>query len=70
MCLAIPARVYNLLEDHLAEVDYLGNHLTVEMGLVSADVGDYVLIHAGCAIEKIAPETAAEIYDILGELTP
>ncbi len=70
MCLAIPARVKSLLADHLAEVDFQGNGLTVEMGLTEAQVGDYVLVHAGCAIERIDPEMAAEIFEIIGEIMP
>jgi len=53
MCLAIPARIKQLKEDHLAVAEYNGNQMTVEMGLVAATVGDYVLIHAGCAVERI-----------------
>ena len=68
MCLAIPARIQKLNDNHLALVEFQGNTLTVEMGLVDADIGDYVLVHAGCAIERIAPETANEIYDLLREM--
>lgn len=68
MCLAIPARVKNLRHRHLADVEYLGNILTVEMGLVDAAPGDFVLVHAGCAIERIEPAMAAEIFDLLAEI--
>lgn len=68
MCLAIPAKISQLIEPHLATADYGGNSLTIEMGLVDAAVGDYVLVHAGCAIEKIDPDLADEILGILGDL--
>jgi hydrogenase expression/formation protein HypC len=68
MCLAIPARISQLHDNHLATAEYNGNGMTVEMGLVEAEVGDYVLIHAGCAIERIDPTMAAEIFEILKEL--
>lgn len=70
MCLAIPARIKQLREDHLAVAEYNGNQITVEMGLVDAAVGDYVLIHAGCAVERIDPAMAADIFEIMAELEP
>lgn len=68
MCLGVPARIVRLLPDHLAEADYHGNRLTLEMGLVDAAPGDYVLVHAGCAIERIRPEEARQIQDMLADL--
>ena len=68
MCLAIPAQIKKLSDDRLAIADYHGNEIKVEMGLVEAGVGDYVLIHAGCAIERIDPNMAQEIFDLLAEM--
>lgn len=68
MCLAIPAQIVKLEANHLAIAEYQGNQMTVEMGLVDANPGDYVLIHAGCAVEKIDPTLAADIFEILAEL--
>jgi hydrogenase expression/formation protein HypC len=69
MCLAVPARIKCLIGDRLAEAEYQGNQLTVDIGLVDARPGDYVLIHAGCAIEKIDAVTAAELSGLLRDLS-
>jgi hydrogenase expression/formation protein HypC len=75
MCLAIPARVIRL-DDSKAQVDFGEGVLReVNVTLVDAKVGDYVLVHAGYAIqtmdEKDALETLALWKEILaaGEVT-
>jgi hydrogenase expression/formation protein HypC len=68
MCLAIPAKIIRLIDDRLAEADCLGNNLRIDVGLVDAAPGDYVLVHAGCAIERIEPEVAEEILGLLQEI--
>jgi len=56
MCLAIPARVVNIRNDK-AEVDFGEGVLReVNVTLVKVRVGDYVLVHAGYAIQE-AQET-------------
>ena len=50
MCIAIPGRVTELMGDR-AKVDFNGNTVDVNIGLVEPSVGQYVLVHAGCAIE-------------------
>lgn len=53
MCLAVPGRVISIKED-FAAVDVLGFESEVYIGLIAElHIGDYVLVHAGCAIEKI-----------------
>ena len=52
MCLAIPAKVAALEEGNLATVDILGVTREISVDLTpQAQVGDYVLVHAGFAIE-------------------
>lgn len=68
MCIGVPARIIRMLPDHLAEAEYHGNRLTLEMGLIDAAPGDYVLVHAGTAIERIRPEEALQIQEMLAEL--
>jgi hydrogenase expression/formation protein HypC len=54
----------------MAKVDFGGNTVDVNIGVVDADVGDYVLVHAGCAIEAMSKEKAAsilEIFDMMEE---
>jgi len=46
----------------------MGNIIDIELGLVDAQVGDKVLIHAGCAIQKVSNTQAVENDRILREL--
>jgi hydrogenase assembly chaperone HypC/HupF len=56
MCLAVPARVVSI-EGAFAQVDMMGFQSTVYIDLIkSAVVGEYVLVHAGCVIERIEIE--------------
>ncbi len=61
MCLAVPARVTALDEQDHAKVEMLGNVMSANLVLVEdVSVGDYVLLHAGFAIEKLSAEDAKE----------
>ncbi|TRO52413.1 HypC/HybG/HupF family hydrogenase formation chaperone [Candidatus Bathyarchaeota archaeon] len=60
MCLAIPAKILEINQD-VAKVDFgQGIAREVNIMLVDAKVGDYVLIHAGYAIEKLDQKAAEE----------
>lgn len=52
MCVALPGKVIET-DGLCGKVDFQGNIVDVNMGVVDAQVGDYVLVHAGCAIEVI-----------------
>ena len=68
MCLAIPAKIVELEDDNLAKVDILGVSRTVSVDLTpQAEVGDYVLVHAGFAIEVVDPQYAQETIDLVKE---
>ena len=65
MCIAVPAQLISIdKKNDTGIVTFSGNEMTVSIAPVSPQVGDYVLIHAGCAIEIVAKETAEEILDI------
>ncbi len=68
MCLAIPAKVLQVSE-HEAEVDLMGNTKKVNTDLVADQLkpGDYVLVHAGYAMEKIDESIALETLAIFEE---
>lgn len=57
MCLAIPGRVISIKGDR-ATVDYGGTVTDANITLVMPEVGDYVIVHAGFAIEKLDVEEA------------
>jgi hydrogenase expression/formation protein HypC len=60
MCLAIPAKVVTIKEDK-ARVDFGGGVVReVNVTLVSAKAGDYVLVHAGYALQVLDKEEALE----------
>lgn len=60
MCIAVPGKLISIEGDR-GQVDIRGNVLPVELGLVRAVVGDYLLIHAGCAIAVVSGDEAAEM---------
>lgn len=67
MCVAIPGKVTEL-NGSTAKVDFNGNSVDVNVGLVEPEVGQYVLVHAGCAIEVMEKEQAQEIIDLFADL--
>lgn len=69
MCLAVPARVVKILDGYQAEVEIYGNTLTVNvMFIPDVKVGDYLLIHAGCALSRLDEEEARETLRLLEEV--
>ena len=62
MCLAVPLKIVSLEGDGkhaVGEVAGLTQKVRVDF-LPGITVGDYVMVHAGFAIEKLTPEQAAE----------
>lgn len=67
MCVAVPGRVLSI-DKGIANVDFDGNVVRAAIGLVKAQPGDYVLVHAGCAIEVMKKEAADELMALLKDL--
>lgn len=67
MCIAIPGRV-TALDGSTAQVDFRGNIVNVNVGLVEPKVGQYVLVHAGCAIEVMEQDKAEELIALFADL--
>ena len=68
MCLAIPARIMSV-EGTKANVDFgQGVVRDVNITLVEAKVGDYVLVHAGYAIQVIEKKEALETISLWNEI--
>ena len=69
MCLAVPARVEQI-NGSIAKVNLAGNTLHASIDLLNdLKVGDYVLVHAGYALQKIDEDEAIktlEIIELLG----
>jgi hydrogenase expression/formation protein HypC len=68
MCLAIPAKIVSI-EGDMAKVDF-GEGVLREANivLVKATVDDYILVHAGYAIQVISGEEAEETLRLWKEL--
>jgi len=68
MCLAIPAKVIEVQGD-IAKVDFgQGIIRDVNVTLVEARIGEYVLVHAGYAIQVINQEEAEETLRLWEEI--
>lgn len=69
MCLAIPALITEKKSDNLATAEILGVTREVALDLTpQASVGDYVLVHAGFAIEVIDADYAKETIELVKQL--
>ena len=65
MCLAVPMKVTEI-DGSRARVEQEGVSRLVRVDfLPGLKVGDYVLIHAGLAIERLRPEEAEETLRLL-----
>ena len=67
MCVALPGRIVSI-EGDTAKVDFSGNTVNVNIGIIDAKVDQYVLVHAGCAIEVMDREKAEDIIQLFAEI--
>jgi hydrogenase expression/formation protein HypC len=69
MCLAIPSKVVKV-DNMVATVDVYGARRDVSLLLMpeEAVVGDYVLVHAGFAIQKVEKRYAEESLNLIKEV--
>ncbi|WP_296874527.1 HypC/HybG/HupF family hydrogenase formation chaperone [uncultured Methanobrevibacter sp.] len=70
MCIAAPAHVVEInREDKILVADFGGARQQAKIDLLpEVELGDYVLIHAGYAIEKLSEEAAKESLEAWEEL--
>ncbi|NWF52246.1 MAG: HypC/HybG/HupF family hydrogenase formation chaperone [Nitrospirae bacterium] len=61
MCVGVPSKIVKI-DDYMATIDVEGAQREVSLLLLNEDVkvGDYVIVHAGFAIQKIQEEDAKE----------
>jgi len=68
MCLAIPAKVVEIKEN-IAKVDFGEGVLRdVNVTLVNVKTGEYVLVHAGYAIQVLDKKSAEETLELWKEI--
>lgn len=67
MCLGIPGKIIEINGD-MAAIDVAGTRKDASLRLMEkAAVGDFVIIHAGFAIEKVDTEKAEETLRLIRE---
>jgi hydrogenase expression/formation protein HypC len=68
MCLAIPSKIIKI-DNMIATVDVYGARRDVNLMLLPEDVeiGDYILVHAGFALQKVEEDIAEESLKLIKE---
>jgi hydrogenase expression/formation protein HypC len=68
MCLSVPAKIVSI-QGEMAVVSIGGVEVNASIQLMEkVEIGDYVLLHAGFAIQKLNEEEANETFRLLKEL--
>lgn len=65
MCLAIPGKIIKITGVQQATADFNGIEKEVNISLVKVELGEYVIVHAGFAIEKMGKENAESVNELL-----
>ena len=72
MCLAIPGKVTEIFEDHgltMGRIDYDGTVNTACLAYVpEVKIGQYVIVHAGFALNVIDEKEARRTMELLAEI--
>ena len=70
MCLGIPGRIEKV-EDNTAKVSFGEVSVAVSLDLLAEEVapGDYVIVHAGFALERLDEKEAQKTLDLLREIS-
>ena len=68
MCLAVIGKILDK-QDPIATVDVMGVRRQADLTVLpEAQVGDYVLLHAGFALSIVSEEDARETFDLFRSL--
>lgn len=69
MCLAVPMRISEIKDNNIAVVESDGAKTRISIALIeNPTVGDFVIIHAGYAIERIDQQEADKRIELFKEL--
>jgi hydrogenase expression/formation protein HypC len=69
MCLAIPVQVVELTSGDQAIVDAGGVRKEISLALVeNVEVGDYVILHVGYALQKLDEDEALRTLELFAEM--
>lgn len=68
MCLSVPAKIISI-QGVYAEVSVGGTNFRACIQMIDEPmIGDYVLLHAGFAIQRISASEAAETLKLMAEM--
>ena len=69
MCIAVPSQII-AIDEMMATIDVQGARRRISLMLLPepAAVGDYVLVHAGYAIQRLDPEAGEETLSLFNEI--
>jgi hydrogenase expression/formation protein HypC len=69
MCLAVPSKIVSK-DNMIATVDVYGARRDISLLLMpeEVDIGDYVLVHAGFAIQKVQYDVAQDSLNVIKEV--
>ena len=70
MCLSIPSRVVEIDDNNMATVDTMGikRHVSLDLMTDEINIGDYILIHVGFAMNRIDEAEALQSLEIYKEI--
>jgi len=65
MCLAVPVKIINKIDDQNVRVESRGVRFEASTMLIKdVNIGEYVLVHAGFIIQKISKKDAEELIEL------
>lgn len=68
MCVAVPAEVIEIKDDNIGVVDYGDLRQEVRLDLVDVEVGEFVLVHVGFAIQRLSREEGLSTRELFKEV--
>jgi hydrogenase expression/formation protein HypC len=68
MCIAVPAEVIEKKKGNIGVVDYGDLTQEVRLDLVDVNIGEFVLVHVGFAIQKLTREEGLETREIFRQV--
>lgn len=67
MCVAAPGKVIEITGDNVV-LDYDGNRVSANKGIVDVKIGDYALVHAGLIIQVLPEDEAKFMLDLFKDI--
>ena len=67
MCVATPGKVIEINGDNVV-LDYDGNRVSANKGIVDVKIGDYALVHAGLIIQVLPDDEAKFMLDLFKDI--